>query len=112
MPTLSGWQQLIADLATGVWRLRRRASEAPPGMRRDLDALADRLTEAGVEIHDHTGERYDPAKALRVLAFEPAAGAAAETVSETVKPTIYYQGQWLQMGEVVVRTPAPDGGRP
>jgi hypothetical protein len=114
MPTLSGPQQLLADLATGVWRLRRRVlaqgNSVPPALRRDLDALADCLAEAGVEIHDHTGEAYDATKALRVLTFEPAEGAAAETISETVKPTIYYQGQWLQMGEVVVRTPALPAG--
>ena len=40
MPALSEWQQLLADLATGVWRLRKRARESDPspGMRRDLDA--------------------------------------------------------------------------
>jgi hypothetical protein len=110
MPALSEWQQLLADLATGVWRLRKRARESdpPPGMCRDLDALAERLAEAGVEVHDHTGEPYDPTKALRVLAFEATPGATAQTISETVKPTIYHNGQWLQLGEVVVRTPAID----
>jgi hypothetical protein len=116
MPTVTDWQQLLADLATGLWRVRRRVHAGLGGadpselrrLRRDLDALADRLTEAGVEITDHTGEPYEPGKSLRVLAFQPTAAVQRETISETLKPTIYHQGQWLQMGEVIVSTPQPE----
>lgn len=107
MPVLSDWQQLLVDLSTGVWRLQKRtqtsAEVISPAIRRDLNALADRLVEAGIEILDHTGERFEPTKALSVLAFEPTSDADVDTISETIKPTIYYQGQWLQMGEVIVR---------
>jgi hypothetical protein len=112
MPALQDWQLLLADLATGLWRLRRRMallereeSGELARFRRDLEALADRLSAAGVEILDHTGEPYEPGKSLRVLTFQPTPGLERETIGETVKPTVYYQGQWLQMGEVIVATP-------
>lgn len=112
MPVVNDWQQLIADLSTGIWRLKRRvaalgtaASRDMAGLHRDVESLVDRLGEAGVDIIDHSGEVYEPGKALRVLAFQPAAGASREEIGETVKPTVYYGGQWLQMGEVIVSTP-------
>ena len=112
MPVVNDWQQLIADLSTGIWRLKRRVASPDPldsqglaRLRRDIESLVDRLGEAGVDILDHSGEAYEPGKALRVLAFQPTAGVSREEISETVKPTVYYGGQWLQMGEVIVSTP-------
>jgi len=113
MSAETDWQRLLADLATGVWRLRRRVRGGPGGadpgelrrLQRELDAAVDRLTEAGVEVIDHTGELYDPGKSLRVLAFQPTDGVERDVVGETLRPTVSYQGQWLQMGEVIVHTP-------
>jgi hypothetical protein len=53
---------LIAELATGMWRLRRRllaAGDQPDPtvlrIRRDVESLWDRLREGGVEVMDHAG---------------------------------------------------------
>jgi hypothetical protein len=115
MTNLTDWQRLLADVATGVWRLRQRLpalDAAPDDQRRtvrDVEALWRRLQEGGVQVLDHTGEVYDGTKSLRVLAFEPAPQLAREQVVETVKPTIYYNRDWIQTGEVVVGMPAqPD----
>jgi hypothetical protein len=116
MAAVHDWQRLLADVATLVWRARLRAGAAPDAagalgrVRRDLEALADRLDEGGVEVLDHTGEPYDPGKSLRVLAFQPTPGAAGESVGETVRPTVYYRGDWIQMGEVIVHTPPVESG--
>jgi hypothetical protein len=116
MAAVHDWQRLLADIATLVWRARRRAGAAAdvPGalarVRRDLEALADRLDEGGIEVLDHTGEPYDPGKSLRVLSFQPMPGAAGESIGETVKPTVYYHGDWLQMAEVIVHTPPVRSG--
>ncbi len=113
MGNLTDWQRLLADLATGVWRLRQRlpaAEDAPDGVRRaarDVEALWRRLQEGGVQVIDHTGEVYDATKSLRVIAFEAAPQLQREQILETVKPTIYHNQDWLQTGEVVVGMPAP-----
>ena len=110
------WPPLLADLVTICWRLHRRLEPEPnptgdplARIRRDLRALWDRLAQAGVEVRDHTGEPYDPGQGLRVLAFQADAGVPRPQVLETVKPTIYYREQWLQLGEVIVGTPASPG---
>jgi hypothetical protein len=108
------WERLVAELATGVWRLRKRFLE--PGTDRpreelrrayrDVEALWDTLTQAGVEVIDPLGKPYDPGESLTVLAFQPTPGLAAERVIETVRPTVYLRARWVQMGEVIVGTPA------
>jgi hypothetical protein len=108
------WERLIADLATGVWRLKKRFVE--PGTDRpreelrrsyrDVEALWDALAQAGVQVIDPTGKPYDPAESLTVLAFQPTPGLLAEKVLETVRPTVYMRSHWVQMAEVIVGTPA------
>lgn len=103
----------LADLGTGLWRLRQRMVE--PGtdrpleeMRRafrHLESLLDVTRGAGLEIQDHTGTPFHAGMALQVLAFQPTPGAHRDHVGETVKPTIYLHGTMIQMGEVIVATP-------
>jgi hypothetical protein len=107
-------RDFLANVATGVWRLRQRfqqpGAEAPAGelrrVQRDVEALWDTLAEAGIEILDHNGKVYEPGESLKVLAFQPAPSLDRERIVETVKPTVYLGEQWLQMGEVIVGTPA------
>lgn len=82
--------------------------EPLPGMRkayRHLESVWDVLTEAGVEIQDHTGAPFDPGLSLSVIARQPTAGITREKIVETVKPSIYFNKVLIQMGEVVVGTP-------
>jgi hypothetical protein len=105
---------LIADLATGLWRLKKRFLE--PGTDRpreelqrayrDLEAVWDLLIQAGIEVIDPTGKPYEPGESLNVLAFQPMPGLLQEKVIETVRPTVYLRSRWLQMAEVIVGTPA------
>jgi hypothetical protein len=106
--------RLLADLATGLWRLRRRLLDPATGEPldktnrplRDVDALCDRLREEQVEIQDHTGALYDPTLSLRVAAFQPTPGLDQDRVLETLKPTLYWRQQRIQIGEVIVGIPA------
>ncbi len=108
----------LADLATGLWRMRR--TMVPTGTIRLLEArpieavrkpfrwlvsIWDMLKENGLEIQDHTGDRYISGQAIKAQAFEPAPGLKEETVIDTIKPSIYLDGRMIQMGEVVVGTP-------
>jgi hypothetical protein len=106
-------RRLLADLATGLWRLRRRLLDPATGepieaLRRplrDVEALCERLREEQVGIQDHTGSLYDPTLSLRVAAFQPTPGANEERVVETLKPTVYWRQQRIQIGEVIVAMP-------
>jgi len=103
----------LADLGTGLWRLRQRMVE--PGTDRPLDemrrafrhmeSLMDVVRAAGLEVQDLTGAPFHSGMSLQVLAFQPTPGVQREKVAETIKPTIYFNGTMIQMGEVIVATP-------
>ena len=109
----AGRIRFFADLSTHVWRLRQKMLE--PGtdrpkesFRREcryMEALWDSLAQAGIKIQEHTGKPFDAGLALKVLAYQPTPGINRERVQDTVKPTIYYQGKHIQMGEVIVESP-------
>jgi hypothetical protein len=106
---------LLREVGTGLWRLRQRMVEPESGQARDemrrayrqLENLWDTLAQAGLRIHDHTGEQIPEygATALKIIAYEPAPEAAHGFVVETVKPTIYFMDQMIQMGETIVGAP-------
>ena len=119
-PTHNDLERLpfLADVATGLWRMRRnmvprgatRLIEARPieEMRKPfrwLVSVWDTLSENGIEIQDHTGDRFDSGQVLKASAFEPTSGIAEETVIDTIKPSVYLNGQLIQMGDVVVGVP-------
>lgn len=111
---------LLADLATGVWRARQKmllpGSDQPQEELRKafrpLDTTFHRLSQSGVEIIDRTHQPYAVGLGEKVIAFEPASGINRETIIETIKPAIYYQGQLLQQGEIIVGSPISDTGKP
>ena len=110
--TETEWSPLFAEIVTAVWRLRRRFGDEAISFedqlrraQRDLESLWGRLRQAGVEVLDHTGERYEAGKSLKVLAFQTMPEVQEWQVVETLKPTIYYQEEWLQLGEVIVGIP-------
>ena len=107
---------LVADLATGLWRLRQRfldaAGQPLDALRRplrDVDMLLSRLREEEIEIQDHTGQEYDPSLSLRVAAFQPLPGVERDRILETLKPTVYHHQQRIQVGEVIVAIPEDRG---
>lgn len=105
--------RFVAETATGLWRLRQKMTDAGTGgptaesrkLYRHLESVWDRLSEEGVTVIQHTGEEYDPGLSLKVIAFEPSPGLPSERVIETIKPTVFFGEQMIQMGEVIVGTP-------
>ncbi|HPG82074.1 MAG TPA: hypothetical protein PKY55_02270 [bacterium] len=105
---------LLADVGTGIWRLRQRMIEAKTGepfeeMRRPfrhVQWIWDKLSDAGIEITDHTGERVPESGiyALKVVSYEKMPELLHDQVLETIKPTIYLNKNRIQMGEVIVGT--------
>jgi hypothetical protein len=105
--------RLLVDVGTGLWRLGQKMVE--PGTDRPLETMRkafrhwqstwDALAEAGVEIQDHTGKPFDSGQELIPVLFQPTPGLERERILETVKPSIYYKGKRIQVGEVIVGKP-------
>lgn len=110
-----GEQELrfLADIGTGLWRLKQKMVK--PGTNQPLDEMQrafrhlesvwDALIQAGVEIQDHTDKPFDPGLSLKAVCYQPTPGLERERVIETIKPTIYFKGKQIQMGEVIVGQP-------
>jgi hypothetical protein len=107
--------ELLTALATRLWRLKQKmvkpvTDEPLEDVRRTyrhLESAWELLRDAGIEIQDHTNERVPDhgVFAVNQIAFQPVPGLEFDTVIETVKPSVYYKGQQVQMGEVIVGTP-------
>lgn len=111
----------LADLATGLWRLRGRMVE--PGSDRPMEEMRrafrhfetawDALATAGIRVQDHTGELFHHGSALKVIAHEPTGGLRRPEVIQTLRPTVYLDDVCVQVGEVIVggplETPGPEG---
>lgn len=112
-PAQTNLARTLAEVGTGVWRLRQKmlqpgTSQPSEEMRRTfrhVEAMWDALKRAKVEIIDHTNTPYDPGLSISVLAFQPQPGLTREMVVETIKPTIYFDQERIQMGEVLIGTP-------
>ena len=106
-------KRLLADVGTGLWRLRQKmlkpgSTQPLAEMRkpyRHLESVWDALAQAGVEIHDYTDRPFDQGLSLKVIAYQPTPGLSRQRIIETIKPSIYLRGSMLQIGEVVVGTP-------
>lgn len=104
-------QKLIVQLATNLWRINNKLQGADESdktlrsIRRHTESALDTLAGGQVEIKDHTNEKYIPGMALDVLAFQPDLSVQDEIISETIKPSVYYQDKLVQRGEVVVLMP-------
>ncbi|MET9487282.1 hypothetical protein [Nocardia sp. NPDC006630] len=110
------FRPVLVELATGVWRLQGKlaadypvAGEDPAkllrSVTRQLESMADALSDAGVQVQSHTGEPFDPGQSVQVVAFAPSESVARETVVETITPTVYLDGHIVQMGQIIVATP-------
>jgi len=111
--------RFLAELGTGLWRLRQKMIEPGSDRPREdvrrayrhFESVWDTLAEAGVEVQDHTNARFDSGMDLKVIAFQPTPGAEQRRVLDTIKPSVYYKKRMIQMGEVIVATPEqPSGG--
>lgn len=104
---------VIADVVTNLWRTTRKInigekSELSRSQRqaaRHLQAVWEKLSEAGVEVQDHDGISFDPGLFLDVVAYEVHPGISKESVLETVQPSVYRGGRCIQIGQVIVAQP-------
>jgi hypothetical protein len=106
--------KLLAEVATGMWRIKRKFSAIDTDQLQDemkkahryVQSTWDALTSNKVEIRDHTNEKFPEGNpALKVIAFQPTSSVQYEVIAETIKPTVYYNGRLIQMGQVIVEIP-------
>ena len=102
----------LSNIATNVWKARSRMVDAQGEPReetkriyRHIESILDSLALLRVEIRDHTGETFNYGMPLTVITTQPTKGINRERVIETIKPTVYWNRQLIQAGEVVVATP-------
>lgn len=111
LPKLIG---LVADIATGIWRIKNKFSainidDLPEEIKkayRHVESTLDALSSARVDVRDHTGEKYPHGNPqLDAIAFQPSSAVHVEMITETIKPSIFYNDKLIQRGEVIVATP-------
>lgn len=103
----------LAAIATNACRARNRMVDPDSGevkeemkrVYRDIGAQYDALDQIGIKISDMRGKPYDAGMALTVITFEPQPGLSKDQIIETIKPTVTWNGQMIQVGEVIVGTP-------
>ena len=103
----------MADIATNAWKAKSKMLDASglvldemKRVFRHVENVLETLQQVGVELKDHTGDDFDYGLPLKVVTTQPTQGITRERVVETIKPTIYWQKQIIQMGEVVIATPS------
>src|SRR5260370_33600158 len=104
----------MTNVATNIWKARVKMLVAASGevreemkrVYRHVEAALEGMLEMGLEVKDHTGDAFDYGLPLKVITAQPTPGITRESVIETIKPTIYWQQRLIQIGEVVIATPA------
>ena len=105
----------LADLGTGIWRIRRKMeglSRMPREIRDALYSLESMwmsMSDGGVEIIDHIGTIPSMHEA-KIVEIAEVQGLAREQVIDAVKPTILLRGEVVQLGEVIMGKPAATAG--
>lgn len=111
--------RLLTDLATGLWRIKRKLEMLPENvppeemrrLRRHVQSAWDVLSSGKVEVQDLTGEKYVDGMALKVIAFQPTEGVGARVIGETIRPSIRYRDCLIQRGEIIVAIPPESGAQ-
>ncbi|MFD9948141.1 hypothetical protein ACFWYW_57085 [Nonomuraea sp. NPDC059023] len=107
-------EKALAAAATNLWRAERRLARrdekpttATHQAGRYVRATRSLLAEAGLVVQDHDGEPFHSGLALEVMLFQDDPSLTAETILETVRPSIYLMDRHIQMGQVIVGCPLP-----
>lgn len=103
----------LVGAATGLWRALRKLDQDAGSLsaadlrqvRIQVRASRQALADDGLEIQEHDGEPFDSGLSLEVLVFQDEPELTREVVLETVRPTVYFRGRRIQMGQVIVGRP-------
>jgi hypothetical protein len=109
----------VLSVATNAWKLRSRLIDTKTGdpkddlkkddirkLARHLEAIFESFGQMELEVKDRTGEAFDYGLPEKVVTAQPQSGLKREQIIETIRPSIYWNKQLAQQGEVVIATPA------
>lgn len=105
-------KDFLAELSVGAWRLKKKMTDPKTGepfgemdrAYRHLESVLVTLEKEGIEIQDHDGDEFYAGQSLKVLTYQPLPGIEKEVVYDTIKPSVYWKGERILMGEVIVAT--------
>lgn len=105
-------KDFLAEVSVGAWRLKKKMTDPKTGeplnemsrAYRHLESVFITLKNEGIEIQDHDGQSFDAGLSLKVLAYQPLPNIEKEYVYDTIKPSVYLNGERILMGEVIVAT--------
>lgn len=108
-------KELVSSLAIEIWRLEKRIDKAKNSLINSLNKesvyildqmqrIKDVFKKQEIEFCEHTGTAYNDGLSLKVLHVEEVDGLpkGKMQVIETVKPSVYFKGQVIFYGEVIV----------
>ena len=106
-------KDFISSFAIEVWRLEKRVTQSKSSSRDNeessllqdqLQRIKDVLAKQEIEIQESTGTAYNDGMSLKVLHIEEVDSLPKGTMQivETVKPTIYFKGEVICHGEIIV----------
>ncbi len=99
---------LISSLSIELWRLEKRIDKVKgtidSSITDQFQRIKDMLGKQEIEICEHTGTDYNDGMSIKVLHVEEVGNLSPGSMKiiETVKPSIYYRGQVISHGEVIV----------
>ena len=98
---------LVGQLGVELWRLERRIQRVPVehaaalvGIRDGVARLRELLEDHGVEIRPHDGDPYTDGSLVQVVFVQE--GGEPSRVTETVEPSVLWQGRMVRHGKVGV----------
>lgn len=107
--------ELVSSLAIEIWRLEKRLDKVRDLIIKDTDQnsysvidqmqrVKDIFKKQEIEVHDHNGESYNDGMSIKALHIEETdkLPSGELKVLETVKPSVYFKGQVISHGEVIV----------
>lgn len=105
-------KDFLAEISVGAWRLKKKMIDTKTGeplnemsrAYRHLESVFITLKNEGIEIQDHDGQSFDAGLSLKVLTYQPLPNIEKEYVYDTIKPSVYLNGERILMGEVIVAT--------
>jgi hypothetical protein len=125
--------EAVVSIANNFWRAKKRMLDTASGeiredmkrIYRDVEAIRRSFSGVGIliryhrdddfderepkvriMIRDHTGDAYDEGQPMKVVANKPTPGLDKKRVSETLLPSIFWNNQLVQNGEIEIATPA------
>jgi hypothetical protein len=111
-------EKALAEAATNLWRAQQKLAQLGSGSTqsrqasRYLRSCAEALTDAGLVVQDHDGDPFHAGRSVEVLVYQDDPTVSAETIVETVRPSVYYRDRRIQMGQVIVGCPPVNSSLP